>query len=151
MHSSHDIGYSSAEVAPSSSGTLSNSASHASTPAAEQSFSHALASAIAHNVTTVGRTGQDAIAVEGGHALRQSPLVGAHRVGDKAGGEDFREATRLARWIASTPPFSLAATTSGHVQWQGRADISAFSADAQAKHGSRWHHELKPIGPVGET
>jgi hypothetical protein len=53
-----------------------------------------------------------------------------------------------AHGTGGTAAFSLVTKASGHVQWQGQAEISAFSADAQAKHGSRWHHELKPIGPV---
>ncbi|MBI5900343.1 MAG: hypothetical protein HZB40_14080 [Rhodocyclales bacterium] len=153
MHSSHEIGYPSAATSASSTDKLSNHLSGISTSVAEESFSRALASAIAHNATMTGSAAQDTNAPGDGLQQRSVAAIvtGAHGVGDKALDADFREAARIARWIAESPMFSLAATTSGHIQGQGRAEVQASMIEAQAKHGSRWHHELKPIGPVGET
>lgn len=134
MHSSHEIGYPSAETSPASTGKLSNHLSGVSASVAGESFSRALASAIAHAATMTGSAAQDTSA-PGERAEQRSVaaiVAGAHGTG-------------------GTAVFSLVVKASGHVQWQGRADISAFSADAQAKHGDRWHHELKPIGPVEVT
>lgn len=134
MHSSHEIGYPSAATSASSTDKLSNHLSGISTSVAEESFSRALASAIAHNATMTGSAAQDTNAPGDGLQQRSVAAIvtGAHGTG-------------------GTAPFPLVVNASGHVQWQGRADISAFSADAQAKHGDRWHHELKPIGPVEVT
>jgi len=150
MHSSHEIGYPSAEISPTSTGTRSNHLSGVSASVAEESFSRALASAIAHNATMTGSAAQDPRAA--GDGLRQHPVAaivaGAHGVGDKAVDADFREAAHIARWIADSPVFSLAATTSGHIQGQSRAEVQASMIEAQAKHGCRWHHDLKQIGTV---
>ena len=134
MHSYHEVGYPSAEISPSSTGKLSNPLSGVSASVAEESFSRALASAIAHNATMAGSAVQDASTPGEGAQQRSVAAIVAG-----VNGTD------------GTAAFPRVVKASGHVQWQGRADISAFSADAQAKHGSRWHHELKPIGPVGET
>ena len=87
-----------------------------------------------------------------GDGLQQRPVVaivaGAHGVGDKAADADFRVAAQMARWIADSPIFSLAATTSGHIQGEGRPEVRAAMIEAQTGHGSRWHHDLKPIGAV---
>lgn len=150
MHSSHEIGYPPAETSPSSTGKRSNHLSGISASVAEESFSRALASAIAHNATMTGGTAQDTNA--SGEEMWQRSVAaivnGAHGLGDKAADADFLEAARITRWIADSPIFSLAATTSGHVQGQGRAEIPASVIEAQARHGSRWHHDLKPIGAV---
>lgn len=130
MHSSHEIGYPSAETLPSSTGKLSNHLSCVSASVVRELFSRTLASAIAHNAPMTDNATQNTSAP--GEGAQQRSIAGAHRTG-------------------GTVPFPLVATASGHVQWQGRADISAFSADAQAKHGDRWHRELKPIGPVEVT
>lgn len=130
MHSAHEIGYPSAETSPSGTGKLSNPLSGVSASVAGESFSRALASAIAHNVTMTGSAAQDTSAP--GEGAQQRSVIEAHGTG-------------------GTAAFPFVVTASGHVQWQGRAAISAFSADAQAKHGDRWHHELKPIGPVEVT
>lgn len=152
MHSSHKIGYPSAETSPSSTGQRSNHLSSVSASVAKESFSRALASAIAHNATTTGSAAQDTNASGEGMQQRSvaAIIAGAHGLGDKAVDADFREAARIARWIADSPMFSLAATTSGHVQGQGRAETQASVIEAQATHGSRWHHDLKPIG-AGEV
>lgn len=131
MHSSHEIGYPSAEKSPSSTGKLSNHRSGVSASVAGESFSRALASAIAHNATTTGNAAQVTSAPGEG---AQQWSVTAIATGTHATG--------------GTAAFPLVVKAFGRAQWQGRADISAFSADAQAKHGGRWHHELKPIGPV---
>ena len=60
MHSSHEIGYPSAATSASSTDKLSNHLSGISTSVAEESFSRALASAIAHNATMAGSAVQDA-------------------------------------------------------------------------------------------
>lgn len=150
MHSSHEIGHPSAGTSPSSAGKLSNPLSGVSASVAEESFSRALASAIAHNATMTGDAAQEINA--SGEGLQQRSMAaiiaGAHGLGDKAADADLREAARIARWIADSPMFSIAATTSGHVQGQARAVAQASLIEAQAKHGSGWHHDLKPIGAV---
>lgn len=78
-------------------------------------------------------------------------VAGAHGLGDRAADAGFREAARIARWIADSPMFSLAATTSGHIKGQGGAEAQASMIEAQARHGSQWHHDLKPIGTVEVT
>lgn len=130
MHSSHKIGYPSIGILPPGAENFSNHISGVSSSIAEESFSRALASAIAHTATVTGSTAQDTRALGEGAQQRSVAAIvaGAHGTGDAA-------------------VFSRVVKISGHVQWRGRADISAFSADAQAKHGDRWHHELKPIGP----
>lgn len=152
MHSSHRIGYPLAETSPSSKGQRSNHLSGVSASVAEESFSCALASAIAHNATMTGGAAQDTSA--SGERMQQRPVAaivaGGHGLGDKAADADFREAARIARWIADSPMFSLAATTSGHVKGQGQAETQASVIEAQARHSSRWHHDLKPIG-AGEV
>jgi hypothetical protein len=134
MHSAHEIGYPSAETSPSGTGKLSNPLSGVSASVAGESFSRALASAIAHNATMTGSAVQDTSTPGEGAQQRSVAAIvaGAHGNGDAA-------------------VFSRVVKASGHVQWQGRAEISTFSADTQAKHGDRWHHELKPVGPVKVT
>lgn len=150
MHSSHKIGHPSTETSSFSTEKLSNHLSGVSTSVAEESFSRALASAIAHNATMTGSAAQDTNALGDGMQQRAVAAIvaGAHGLDDKAADADFREAARIARWIADSPMFSIAATTSGHVQGQGRAEAQASVIEAQAKHGSQWHHDLKPIGTV---
>lgn len=150
MHSSHEIGYPSIGPSPSSAGNLSNHFSGVLASVSEESFSRALASAIAHNATMTGNAAQETNV--SGEGLQQRSvaaiIAGAHGLGDKAADADFREAARIARWIADSPMYSLAATTSGHIQGQGRAEILASVIEARASHGSRWHHDLKPIGAL---
>lgn len=98
----------------------------------------------------VGSTAQDTN-ISGERAQQWSvvaTVAGAHGLGDMAADADFREAARIARWIADSPMFSLAATTSGHVHGQGQAETQASVIEAQARHGSQWHHDLKPTGAV---
>lgn len=146
MHSSHEIGYPSTGTSLSGAGNLSTHPSGVSASTAEKSFSRALASAIANNAPATGRAPQDTSADDERRALQQRSvaaiIAGAHGLGDKAADADFGKAARIARWIADSPMFSLAATTSGHVQGQGRAETQASVIEAQATHGSRWHHDL---------
>ncbi len=153
MHSSHEIGYPSAETSPTSAGRPSIHPSGISASVSEESFSRALASAIAHNATMTGSAAQDTNAPGEGSQQRSVAAIvaGVHGVGDNAADADFREAARIARWIADSPMFSLAATTSGHIQGQGQAEVQASMIEAQARHGSRWHHDPKPIGAVEVT
>jgi len=150
MHSSHEIGYPSTGTSLSSAGKLSNHYSCVSASVAEESFSRALASAIAHNATLTGSAAQDTNGPGDGLQQRSvaAIIAGAHGLGDKAADADFREAARIARWIADSPMFSLAATTSGHISGQGRTETQVSVIEAQARHGSRWHHDLKPTGTV---
>lgn len=149
MHSSHEIGHPSTGNSPFSAGELSNHPSGVSASVAGASFSRALASSIAHNATMTGSTAQDANTT--GERLQHPSgaiLARTHGLGDKAADADFREAARIARWIADSPMFSNAATISGHIQGQGRVETLALVIEAQARLGSRWHHDLKPTGAV---
>lgn len=150
MHSPHEIGHPSAGALPSSLGRLSNHPSGVSVAGADESFLRALSSAIAHNATMTGSAAQDTnISGEGIQQRSVAAIIaGTHGLGDKAADADFREAARIARWIADSPMFSLAATTSGHFQGQGRTETQASVIEAQARHGSQWHHDLKPTGAV---
>lgn len=150
MHSSHEIGYPSTGTSLSGAGKLLPLLWGASASTAEKSFSRALASAIAHNATTTGSAAQDTNAPDKGMQQQSVAAIidGAHGVGDKTADAGSREAARIARWIADSPMFSLAAATSGHVQGQDRTETQASVIEAQASHGSRWHHDLKPTGAV---
>ena len=134
MHSAHEIGYPSAETSPSGTGKLSNPLSGVSASVAGESFSRALASAIAHNATMTGSAVQDTSTPGEGAQQRSVAAIVAG-----VNGTD------------GTAAFPRVVKASGHVEWQGRAEISTFSAETQAKHGDRWHHELKPVGPVKVT
>lgn len=116
MNSSHEIGYPPAGISPSSAGKLPNHSSSVSTSVAEESFSRALTSAIAHAATMTGSAAQDASTP--GEELHQRSLAaivaGPHGGGDKTVDADFQSSL----------------------------------IEVQAKHGSRWHYDLKLIVAV---
>lgn len=110
---------------PSSTGNFSNHLFGVSAAIAEESFSRALASAIGHNTAMSGSAGQGA-KVPGEESPQRSIatiVAVTHGVGDKAADADFRAAAQIARWIADSPIFSLAATTSGHIQREDRPEV----------------------------
>lgn len=134
MHSSHEIGYPSTGTLPSCAVNFLNHLSGDSASVVEESFSCAIASALAHNATMTASAAQDTCALGEGAQQRSVAAIVAGYHG-----------------TVGTAAFPLVVNASGRIQWQGRADVSAFSVDAQAKHVDRWHYELKPIGPFEVT
>lgn len=58
--------------------------------------------------------------------LIASNIANADTPGYKAVDIDFAEALRVARSIANTPPFSLATTTSSHIQGQAQTNLPPY-------------------------
>jgi len=152
MHSPHGIGRQPSGTLPAGVRKLSSHLSGVSASVVEESFSRALASAVAHSATMAGRVDQNTRAADEGRSLPQRSMAaivaGTHLVGDTAAEADILEAARIARWIAASSMFFRGVTTSGHIQGQGQEETLAPVIEAQAMHGSRWHHELKPVGTV---